>query len=154
MMEKYDLQPEQTPYPFSWFSVDVKLGCLSVHLDEDNWHKCQVSEMATNIELMISSHIMDQGQTINYDIEEKQINLGLNLVLQELLSYHEEMNNSEMKMIQQALQDNYRDFKMIYTHYNDEVRQLLSAADSIARQQKQKNESSTTHRQTIANASK
>jgi len=55
--------------------------------------------MATNIELMISSHIMDQGQTINYDIEEKQINLGLNLVLQELLSYHEEMNNSEMKMI-------------------------------------------------------
>jgi len=29
---------------------------------------------------MISSHIMDQGSTINYDIEEKDINLGLNLI--------------------------------------------------------------------------
>lgn len=37
MDTRYDLQPNQTPYPFSWFSIDIKLGCLSIHLDEDNW---------------------------------------------------------------------------------------------------------------------
>lgn len=38
MMEsKYDLGPENTPYPYSWFSVDIKLGCLTIHLNEDNW---------------------------------------------------------------------------------------------------------------------
>lgn len=55
----------------SWFSTDIKLGCLTIHLDEDNWNKCNVSEMMTNVELMISNHIMDQAQKINYDIEEK-----------------------------------------------------------------------------------
>jgi len=30
-----------------------------------------VSEMQTNIQLMISQHLMDYGSTINYDIEEK-----------------------------------------------------------------------------------
>ena len=40
MDEKYDLNASQTPYPYSWFSVDIKLGCLTIHLDEDNWHKC------------------------------------------------------------------------------------------------------------------
>ena len=82
MMEsKYDLGQDQTPYPYSWFSVDIKLGCLTIHLDEENWHKCVVSELQTNIQLMISMHLMDHGSTINYDIEEKQINLGLTLVL-------------------------------------------------------------------------
>ena len=72
MNDKYDLQPTQTPYPQSWFSVDVKLGCLSIHLDEDNWHKCVVSDLLTNIQLMISQqHHMDHGTSINYDIEEK-----------------------------------------------------------------------------------
>ena len=47
--QKYDLQADQTPYPYSWFSIDIKLGCLSVHLDEDTWQKCVVSEMQTNI---------------------------------------------------------------------------------------------------------
>lgn len=45
MNDKYDLTPDQTPYPYSWFSIDIKLGCLSIHLDEDNWFKCEVSEM-------------------------------------------------------------------------------------------------------------
>ena len=59
MNDKYDLTPDQTPYPYSWFSIDIKLGCLSIHLDEDNWFKCEVSEMQTNIQLMISMHLMD-----------------------------------------------------------------------------------------------
>lgn len=81
MMEsKYDLGSDQTPFPHSWFTVDIKLGCLTIHMDEDNWSKCQVSELQTNIQLMISMHLMDQGSTINYDIEEKDINLGVILL--------------------------------------------------------------------------
>ena len=77
MDSKYDLKPEDTPYPYSWFSTDIKLGALTIHLDDNNWQKCVVSEMQTNIQLMISEHLMDKGNCINYDIEEKEINLGL-----------------------------------------------------------------------------
>jgi len=37
--------------------------------------------MQTNVELMMSSHIMDQGAKMAGEIEEKQINLGQQLVL-------------------------------------------------------------------------
>ena len=84
METKHDLTPEQTPYPYSWFETDIRLGCLSIHLDDDKWRKCVVSEMQTNIQLMISMHLMDQGSTINYDIEEKEINLGAILINREL----------------------------------------------------------------------
>jgi len=95
MDSRYDLQPHQTPYPYSWFSIDIKLGCLTIHLDEDNWHKCTVSQILTNCQLMMSSHIMDQGSKINYDIEEKQINLGQRLILQEFTQLAEEIKNCE-----------------------------------------------------------
>lgn len=80
MMEnKYDLKPGDAAIPASWFSIDIKLGCLSIHLDEDTWSKCTVSELATNIQLMISMHHMDQGSNINFDVEEKDLNLGSQL---------------------------------------------------------------------------
>jgi hypothetical protein len=71
MESRYDLQADQTPYPYSWFSIDIKLGCPTIHLDEDSWHKCQVSELQTNIQIMITMVHMDQGSTINFDVEEK-----------------------------------------------------------------------------------
>lgn len=97
METRHDLQPNQTPFPPSWFSVDIKIGCLSIHLDDDNWNKCSVSEMSTNVELMIGNHLMDQGSKVNYDIEEKQINLGRKLVLQEFTSIYEEMSLCEQE---------------------------------------------------------
>jgi hypothetical protein len=95
MEDKYDLQADQTPYPYSWFSVDIKLGCLTIHLDEDTWQKCTVSEMQTNIQLMISMPHMDKGSSINYDIEEKQINLGNNLISQEMTTYNDDFSQCE-----------------------------------------------------------
>ena len=101
--DKYDLKPEQTPYPYSWFSVDLRLGCLTVHLDEDNWHKCVASDLATNVQLMMSQHHMDHGQAINFDIEEKQMNFGLNLVEQELLRYNDPLNFCKLESLQALL---------------------------------------------------
>lgn len=40
MDTRYDLKADQTPYPYGWFSIDIKLGCPTIHLDEDNWQKC------------------------------------------------------------------------------------------------------------------
>jgi hypothetical protein len=54
MDDRYDLKPGDAAIPASWFSIDIKLGCLTIHLDEDAWSKCTVSELATNIKLMIS----------------------------------------------------------------------------------------------------
>jgi len=125
MDERYDLNANQTPYPYSWFSVDIKLGCLTVHLDEDNWHKCVVSEMLTNIQLMLSRHLMDQGSSINYDIEEKQINLGLKLVEQELLKYHEDLNFYRQEALVDQLFSNQADFKMLYNYHYDEIEQVI-----------------------------
>lgn len=126
MDTKYDLQPDQTPYPYSWFSSDIKLGCLSIHLDEDNWSKCTVSEMQTNIQLMISMHLMDQGSLINYDIEEKQINLGVNLMIQELLNYIDDINKCERQAVAEDLLGNHKDFKMLYSKHYDEIQQAIN----------------------------
>ena len=49
MENKYDLKAGEAQIPMSWFSIDIKLGCLSIHLDEENWMKCKVSELGTNI---------------------------------------------------------------------------------------------------------
>lgn len=125
MESKYDLNQDQTPYPYSWFSVDIKLGCLTIHLDEENWHKCVVSELQTNIQLMISMHLMDHGSTINYDIEEKQINLGLTLVLQELLNYTEDLNFCELESLRENLYDNHREFRSLFTHHSEEIKKRL-----------------------------
>ena len=57
--DKYDLKDDQTPFPYSWFSLDLKLGCLTIHLDEETWHKCQVSDLQTNVQLLIQTPLMD-----------------------------------------------------------------------------------------------
>lgn len=142
MDERYDLNANQTPYPYSWFSVDIKLGCLTVHLDEDNWHKCVVSEMLTNIQLMLSMHNMDQGSSINYDIEEKQINLGLKLVEQELLKYHEDLNFYRQESLVDQLYSNQADFKVLYSHHYEEIEQVIRQIEK-AQQESQRQDSSS-----------
>jgi hypothetical protein len=67
--------------------------------------------MLTNIQLMISHHLMDQGSTINYDIEEKQINLGLNLMLQELIKFNDDIILCEQESLANILMNNHEDFK-------------------------------------------
>jgi len=44
---------------------------------------------------MITMVHMDQGSTINFDVEEKQINLGKNLLLQEMTKFNDEFTNCE-----------------------------------------------------------
>jgi hypothetical protein len=125
MDSRYDLQPNQTPYPYSWFAVDIKLGCLTIHLDEDNWSKCNVSEMMTNVELMMSSHIMDQGSKINYDIEEKQINLGRKLVYQMFTQLMKDLNLCEHETAKDQLGDNFKDFKFLYNYHMAEIKKHI-----------------------------
>ena len=55
-------------------------------------------------------HLMDQGSTINYEVEERQLNLGHTLVMQELLKFHEEFIKVEQERIKEELQENYKDF--------------------------------------------
>ena len=66
--------------------------------------------MQTNIQLMISMHLMDQGSTINYEVEERQLNLGHTLVMQELLKFHEDLIKVEQERIKEDLFGNYKDF--------------------------------------------
>ena len=140
MDNKYDLKPDQTPYPYSWFAVDIKLGCLQVHLEDDNWPKCTVSEMQTNIQLMMSSHMMDQASTINYDIEEKQINLGVQLVTRKLEPLHEEMNTCECLDLEPLLASNHKDFLKLYNHHFDEVTRAIAAVQGAERGGRKKEE--------------
>jgi len=87
--------------------------------------------METNVQLMISSHIMDQGTTINFDIEEKEINLGLNLILQQLMPLNDELQLVEQEQIREQLQENYRDFKVLFNRCNDEVRTVSHKMENI-----------------------
>lgn len=54
---------------------------------------------------------MDQGSTINYDIEEKQITLGLNLMLQELIKFNDDIILCEQESLANILMNNHEDFK-------------------------------------------
>jgi len=126
MMEnKYDLKPGDAAIPASWFSIDIKLGCLSIHLDEEAWSKCTVSELGTNIQLMISMHHMDQGSNINFDVEEKEINLGIQLFQQELYKYNEDLNFCEIEQLAEILHTNHGDFKALYKKHYDELKREL-----------------------------
>ena len=74
---------------------------------------------------MLSMHNMDQGSSINYDIEEKQINLGLKLVEQELLRYHEDLNFYRQESLVDQLYSNHADFKTLYNYHYDEIEQVI-----------------------------
>jgi hypothetical protein len=49
----YDLQPDKVKLPPSWMTVDVKLGCLNVSLEENYWNKATVSHADTDLDLML-----------------------------------------------------------------------------------------------------
>lgn len=130
MDSKYDLGPDQTPYPYSWFSCDIKLGCLTIHLDEDNWHKCVVSEILTNVELMLSTHIMDQGSKITCDIEEKEINLGQRLIQKTFGGLLEDLQVSELEAVRELLGHNFQDFKHLYEYHFERIRRELARIEA------------------------
>jgi hypothetical protein len=48
---------------------------------------------------MISMPHMDKGSSINYDIEEKQINLGNNLISQEINTYNDDFSQCEQETL-------------------------------------------------------
>lgn len=134
MENKYDLKTDgNTPIPMSWFSIDIKLGCLQIHLDEENWNKCKVSELATNIQLMISMHHMDQGSIINYDVEEKETNLGIQLLLQELVKYNEDLNFIEIDSLEEVLLSNHGSFKALYKKHYEELKSALEQMQTANR---------------------
>jgi len=53
LQEMYDLQPDKVKLPPSWMTVDVKLGCLNVSLEENYWNKATVSHADTDLDLML-----------------------------------------------------------------------------------------------------
>ena len=99
--------------------------------------------MLTNIQLMLSMHNMDQGSSINYDIEEKQINLGLKLVEQELLKYHEDLTFFKQESLQDILYSNHTDFKNLYSYHMDEIDQVVKDIEKIQQEQQRKTDSAT-----------
>ena len=66
-------------------------------------------------------HLMDQGSTINYDIEEKEINLGKNLVHRETKGLQQEFTDCEMENLKDLLGESYKDFRMLYDMHMDEI---------------------------------
>jgi hypothetical protein len=48
----------KTPLPQSWMSLDIKLGSLTVNMEEDKWFKGNVNEKKANF--MAASY--DQGE--------------------------------------------------------------------------------------------
>mmetsp|Transcript_11822 Transcript_11822/g.19982 ORF Transcript_11822/g.19982 Transcript_11822/m.19982 type:complete len:893 (-) Transcript_11822:38-2716(-) len=141
MDTKYDIPADQTPYPPSWFSVDIKLGCLSIHLDEDNWQKCKVSEMQTNIQWMLNTPSMDNSQQINYDMEERLINLGHDLVLQELLHFNPDIAQCFHETLVQNLQRNYEEFRQLYLFHLGQINRELDYVEEKLRQKQLKDPS-------------
>ncbi len=39
----------QSPLPQTWMSLDIKLGCLTLHLEDNNWFKGLVDDKKSNV---------------------------------------------------------------------------------------------------------
>ena len=39
----------ESPLPQTWMSVDIKLGCLTLHLEDSNWLKGLVDDIKSNV---------------------------------------------------------------------------------------------------------
>lgn len=39
----------ESPLPQTWMTCDVKLGCLTMHLEDSNWLKGNVDDKKSNI---------------------------------------------------------------------------------------------------------
>lgn len=88
---------------------------------------------------MISQHHMDFGAGINFDIEEKQINLGLNLIEQELMKFNDALNFSKMESLSDILKGNMPDFKALYDVHQDELVKELENIEQMASNKSQSN---------------
>ena len=71
---------------------------------------------------------MDQGSTINFDVEEKQINLGRNLFFQEMSKFNDEFSNCEQESVRDAIPDHSNDFKYLF---NSRLKEIDNAVEQI-----------------------
>lgn len=63
--------------PAQWFKADIRLGSLTLHLDEDSWSKATMSASDYNrIKATFSAH----GDNDKYQKTEGPVNLGERLV--------------------------------------------------------------------------
>lgn len=77
---------KENPLPPSWFSVDIKLGSLTLSLEEDKWIKAVVNDYTTNFEAQDNNNNNNNepqaqdGNGANNPAKIKNINLGMNLM--------------------------------------------------------------------------
>ena len=71
LSEMYDLKSEKGKLPSSWMTVDVKLGCLNVTLEENYWNKASVPHGKTDLDSLL--HGKDSP-------DDTEVNLGLELL--------------------------------------------------------------------------
>lgn len=61
-LRQHDMQhSKEQPLPQTWMSLDIKLGCLTLHMEDTNWLKGVVDDKKSNITRKIGGLIMDGG---------------------------------------------------------------------------------------------
>lgn len=83
--------------------------------------------METNIQLMISSHYMDQTQKFNFDIQERMVNLGLELVTKEMMDFNSDLILGFHETLREILGTNFKDFKSIFNEQFSAVQTEVEA---------------------------
>ena len=49
-LSQHDMQHSQaSPLPQTWMQIDIKLGCLTMHLEDSNWLKGMVDDIKSNV---------------------------------------------------------------------------------------------------------
>lgn len=97
---------------------------------------------------------MDHGSTINYDIEEKQINLGLTLVLQEIMKYTEDLNFCELESLKETLMDNHREFISLFNFHSEELYKQLELMQQSSKAQLAPSQNTEPNMQEVAELAK
>lgn len=86
----YDIShSKERPLPQTWASVDIKLGSLTVHLDDDKWHKGEADSI--QVDVLGAMKTLGNKNTEDYirniTQEGEKINLGQTLLESQLMIY-------------------------------------------------------------------
>ncbi|CDW87994.1 UNKNOWN [Stylonychia lemnae] len=121
--KKPDIIPQQ------WFSCDIKLGSVTIHLDEDNWLKGNVIDNETNVEKMLLERNSEAKTNDDSDFYEnrrdknrndqmqKALNLGFNLGEKLFKEVQVKYQKIEKIQLTRILGDNFKDYVELKNNY-------------------------------------
>jgi len=116
--------------PNSWFSCNIRVGSITLHLDEENWNKGVVTseeyDRVTKIFDSLAGKVTKES-VVTPGTEPIKVNIGKRLVEKVLKNIQSGIKEADEQEIRELLSDNYSDYVRLkelrgVKEYDEEVK--------------------------------